>query len=278
MTSSKSKSNKSSNSGKQKKSKRKKSKRKIKAKKIIYYDITEKNVLFKNHKYFWKSIKLNYFFWLSTLICIRLLTYFGKKGHTFSEGVISFYFAILVGYGIHYISHAYDFGKLYEESSFSVIKYLKKFKNIDRLIRFLLLYTFDFHDKIHHDTSINKKKVNIFYEFFQNILTEGGFLIIVAIFTNLKINIYGCKFALNKTVILLWGILYATVHNINYAFQKISQHTNHHIDPRTNYALDTLDILFDTKYDLDNIENLNWNWGGNMIIITLLMIYFKIDI
>lgn len=260
------------------KSKVNKSKRKNISNKIIYYDITEKNVLFKNQKYLWKSIQINYFFWISSFICIALLTYSGTQKHTYCQGIVSFYFAIFIGYIIHYISHAYDFEKMYEDCNLSIVQYIRSCKMVDKIIRIILLYTFDFHDKIHHNSNINKKKINIFYEFFQNIITEGGLLIIVILFTDLKINIFGYKFTFNKTIILLWGILYTTVHNINYAFFKTSQHINHHIDPRTNYALDTLDILFDTKYDLNNIENLNWNWSGNIMIITFLMVYFKIDI
>ena len=96
---------------------------------------------------------------------------------------------------------------------------------------------------------------------------QGGLLIIFTVTSNIN---------LDKTAILVWSLLYSSVHNINYVISKNSQHRNHHIDPKTNYALDILDILFDTKYDLNNIENLNVNWGINMIIITFLIIYFKL--
>jgi hypothetical protein len=112
-------------------------------------------------------------------------------------------------------------------------------------------------------------------EFIQNFLIEGGFLILLAHCYNFSIDIGSFKFKLNKSVLLLWGLLYATVHNINYIILGCDQHTKHHIDPKTNYGIDTLDILFDTKYDINNIENLN-HGSINVIIITLIILYFKI--
>ena len=105
---------------------------------------------------------------------------------------------------------------------------------------------------------------------------EGGFLILFSTKSNLAVDVFGTNLRFNRAILLLWGLMYASVHNINYRVFKNSQHINHHTDPKTNYALDILDILFDTKYDMNNIENINFDWGINMVIITFFIIYFKI--
>jgi len=260
---------------KNKKNKIMKSKR-LKKKRINFYDITPKNQLFKNIREVWYSVKINKWFWYAVILSIWCITHYGTKKYTLIEGFLSFLVAILLGYAIHYISHAYDFEKLYMESNWKSIKYIRKFPFVDNIIRKIILYTLDFHDKIHHDTSINRTPFNVLMEFIQNILMEGGFLILFATKSNLGVNLFGKKLRLNKAVLLMWGILYASVHNINYRIFENSQHINHHIDPRTNYALDILDILFDTKYDMNNIENINFDWGINILIITFFIIYFKI--
>ncbi len=248
----------------------------VEIKRINYYDMATKNQVFKNIHPFWQSLKINGKFWISILFIIWLITYNGTQGYTLTEGIISFLAAILLGYIVHYVSHAYDFEKLYNNSSWPLIKYIKSKPKVDKVIRKFILYTLDFHDKIHHNSSINRTPFNITMEFLQNIFMEGGILILFSTKTNLSINILGGKFRFNRAILLLWGLIYASVHNINYRFFENSQHRNHHIDPKTNYALDILDILFDTKYDINNIENINFDWGINMVIITFFIIYFKI--
>ena len=162
-----------------------------------------------------------------------------------------------MGWYIHYLSHAYDLLMIYENSSGSIINYIKSNDRLDTIFRTIIYYSTDFHDKIHHDTSVNKESFNLFWEFFQNFLMEGGLLIIIAYYYNIKVNIGNHIFKFNKAVLLLWGMLYASVHNINYIILGCDQHVNHHINPKTNYGIDILDILFDTKYDLENIEDLN---------------------
>lgn len=262
-----------------KKSKKNKNKEKSKQhykKKKNYYKNATKNQIFKNSAAVAASLKMNLKFWIAMLFCIWLITSAGTKGYTFTESVISFIMAILLGYAVHYISHAYDFEKLYEQSNWKLFKYIRSKPKVDKIMRNIILYTLDFHDKIHHNSNINRTPFNVAMEFIQNILMEGGFLILFATKSNLAINIFGANLRFNRAILLLWGLMYASVHNVNYRIFENSQHINHHIDPKTNYALDILDILFDTKYDMDNIENINFDWGVNMIVITFLIIYFKI--
>ena len=77
-------------------------------------------------------------------------------------------------------------------------------------------------------------------------------------------------------VILLWALMYATAHNINYLFLKPTVHRDHHLHEDTNYGLDIADIIFDTKYDLTDIEDYN-HISINLIVITAIMVYFFKD-
>lgn len=238
--------------------------------------MTNKNNFFKNLNYVKKSIKINFVFWISIAICLIIITQFSDD-KSYSNTIITFILAILLGWYIHYLSHAYDLLMIYENSSGSIINYIKSNDRLDTIFRTIIYYSTDFHDKIHHDTSVNKETLNLFWEFVQNFLMEGGLLIIIAYYYNIKVNIANHIFKFNKAVLLLWGMLYASVHNINYIILGCDQHVNHHINPKTNYGIDILDILFDTKYDLENIEDLN-HAALNVILITLIIIFFKIFI
>lgn len=235
-----------------------------------------KNIFFKNFNYVRESIKINFIFWISIIICLLIITMFSDD-RSIINSIITFILAMLLGWYIHYLSHAYDLLIIYKNSDNFFTNYIKSNTTLNYIFETLIYYTTDFHDKIHHDTNINKDKFNLFWEFFQNFIMEGGLLILIAYFYNIKLRIGNFVFKFNKAILLLWGLLYATVHNINYIILGCSQHVNHHINPKTNYGIDILDILFDTKYDLDNIEDIN-HASLNVIFITLIIIYFKIFI
>ena len=164
----------------------------------------------------------------------------------------------MAGHIAHRISHNVNFTDAYN-------KYKKNNVNprIDNILlkfcRFL-----DFHAITHHDTTINKQTENILYEFFNNVITQGGAIIIFVKLVNYFIDF---------RVVMLWALMYATTHNINYLFTKPSTHRDHHFHDDTNYGIDIADILFDTKHDLDDIETHN-HVSINLIIITLVIIYF----
>jgi len=76
----------------------------------------DKNAIFKNVPVLWKSIKLNWMFWITCLISIFLLTYFNNENKSYVNGYITFIIAMLVGWYIHYLSHAYDLLQIYKNS------------------------------------------------------------------------------------------------------------------------------------------------------------------
>ena len=207
-----------------------------------------------------KSIHKNYLFFVEIIFCIYFLNLYNSKKITFVNSLCSFYITIFLGWFIHLLSHTINYEKIYDSLKLPIHSIMDKF------IRKFILYTFNFHDQIHHDSSVNKQFMNVIIEFIQNIITQGGLLMIINNYFHLQ---------LDNTAILLWGLMYSTVHNINYRVTNNLQHRNHHIDPTKNYALDFIDILFNTKYDLQNIENLNFSWGNYMIIITFLIIKFN---
>ena len=214
-----------------------------------------------------KSIQTNIIWWIITFFCLLIINKHSGK-NTFCETVISFIFAMIYGYYVHVIFHSLDFEKLYTESNNFITRFLQQDENINPVVLFILRQL-DFHSKIHHDSTVNKQPFNIFMECLQNIISQG-FLIIIS-----SIEILGFKFNFDGNAIIMWTLLYLSIHNINYNFVNQQIHIDHHINDKTNYGIDLLDILFDTKSDLSIIENMNY-YIINSIFITFFIIKFKL--
>ena len=239
----------------------------------------QKNFYFKRIALVYKSIKLNYIFWITALFSIVIISFYTNEKQTFrsriTSGIISFICAMYFGYSIHSLSHTNNACLLYNDNNSSIIKYFKSIPKVNKAIINFFTYTFDFHDKIHHDSTINKQPINIIIETIINFLIEGGLLILFTTYVNININLNSYTFRFNRAILFLWAMLYATVHNINYNIKSPIQHVNHHKEYNTNFGIDTLDILFDTKYDIENIEIFN-HGAINIAVITFLILYFKI--
>ena len=204
-----------------------------------------------------ESIIVNKWFYFSLILCFYMFKQSNPEKTSYITLVFSYIFIMIAGHVSHRISHHLNFTDIYN-----------KFKknNINPCMDNILSKTckvLDFHSTTHHDSEINKQPVNILYEFLNNMLAQGGFFIIIVTFVNYFIDF---------RVILMWMLAYATNHNINYLFLKPSTHRDHHLDGNTNYGIDLADILFDTKYDLDDVETHN-HISINLILITLLIIY-----
>jgi hypothetical protein len=237
-------------------------KNKNKNKKITKYDnesISDSNI----HKNklniaFKESIKKNKWFYLSLLLCFYMFKQSSPDNTSYILLVVSYIFILIFGHMAHRISHNVNFTKTYT-------KYKKNNMN-PQIDRYLLNFCrfLDFHSITHHDTTINKQPLNILYEFLNNVITQGGAIILFVKFVN---------YFIDYRVVMLWALMYATTHNINYVFLKPSTHRDHHIDNNTNFGIDIADIIFDTKYNLDDIETHN-HVSINLIIITLIIVYF----
>ena len=215
-----------------------------------------------------QSFQLNYPFYLVLLVCIAFLAYYSDT--SFVWAIITVIFASGAGYLSHYVSHKINALELFQQ--------LNKENHITNTYAKTGIELFckmiDFHDQTHHNTDINKNWENIAIEFAMNFYVQaGGFILIIWVARQL--NLY---------VITLWGLMYATIHNINYAIHPPATHMLHHIDKTTNYGIDIWDIIFNTKYggdySADKIENIN-HYAINTAIITvaiLLVMNVKVSV
>ena len=233
--------------------------------------------------YLKQSFTKNYIFWSVYLIGIIFFSLrYGTEKHPSTKiisGIVSIFIAMIFGWWVHMISHSTDFLQLYDdllksESIFGkLLNYLPEF--VHNFIRGIAYYVLDFHDKIHHDSTINKRWYNVLMEGLENLLMEGGFIIIVANILNVELIIKNSfindTFRFNNTLIFIWGLLYTTVHLINYRIIHPNPHIEHHMDYYTNYGIDTIDILFNTKYDIKGVEV--FNHGTINIIVIFVLIY-----
>lgn len=204
-----------------------------------------------------ESIVKNKWFYLSLLVCFILFKNYGNSDTSYGVMIFSFLFILTMGYMFHRIGHNIRYKEIYNKHKKNAVNYY-----VDYIITTICEFV-DFHTVIHHDTSINKKPINICYEFINNFMLQGGLLVI---------GVWCYNRFIDNRIILLWALSYATVHNINYLFIKPSVHRDHHIDDQTNYGIDIADIIFDTKYDLTDIESHN-HMSINFLIITGLIIY-----
>ena len=205
-----------------------------------------------------ESIQKNKWFYLTLLLCFYMFKQSNPNTTSYLSLGVSYIFILILGHMSHRISHNVNFTKMYNK--------FKKNNINPRIDEYLLHFCrfLDFHSITHHDTTINKQPANILYEFINNVITQGGAIVIFVKLVNYFIDF---------RVVMLWAFMYATTHNINYVLLKPSVHRDHHIDNNTNFGIDIADILFDTKYNLDDIETHN-HVSINLIIITLIIVYF----
>ena len=191
---------------------------------------------------FIKSVDKNWYYILTYIIGVTAISiqYGNSSSHLSNvmNGIITLLNSIYVGWSVHYVSHNINLVNMYQGSSFR--KYIKdKYELLDWSL-FRLCKIIDFHDTEHHDTTINKRWINIITEFIQNIVMVSVTFIVLNHICNLNFN---------NTIILSYGIIYAITHNILYSDGSSITHTQHHTDKYTNYGLDFMDIIMGTKYD-----------------------------
>lgn len=203
----------------------------------------------------WKSIYGNYVFFIALFFCLYKFKQNTKYDASYLILFLSFIFASIQGYFSHYVSHHINFTDFYNTCD----NILTRNKYVDGCLRSCVDFL-DFHDKIHHDTDINKQTQNICYEFLNNVYMQGlGVVLIIKL--------------IDIRVLLLWAFMYAAVHNINYLYVKPTTHKDHHVNHHTNYGLDFVDILLNTKYDYNDVEQHN-HAAINLILITYVICYF----
>ena len=213
----------------------------------------------ENHLYIlWNSIYKNYLFFIVLFYCFYLLKNNKKYNSSYFILLTTFILSSISGYFVHYISHHINFTEFYEncDNMFTRNKYTNYV--LSSFVSFI-----DFHDKTHHDNYNNKEIKNIIYEFINNVFMQGiGMVIVIHL---LKL--------LDTRIIILWAFMYATIHNINYLYLNPTTHKCHHLNYHTNYGIDYVDIVFNTKYDINDVEIYN-HAVINLLIITYILMYF----
>ena len=216
-----------------------------------------------------QSFKLNYQFYLMLLICVSSIAYYSNTSIIWA--LITIVLISVAGYASHYVSHRINALELFQKLDNS--NYITKNEYVKTgLMTFCKML--DFHDQTHHDTDINKKWENIAIEFAMNFYVQAGAFIII-IYIARQLNMY---------VITLWGLMYATIHNINYDIAPSATHILHHKDKETNYGIDIWDVVFKTKYGGDDsvstLEDIN-HYAINTALITaiiLLLMNVKVSV
>ena len=203
-----------------------------------------------------KNIQINYPFYIVSLFCLYFLALKTKKNYFIT--VLSFIFISGFGYFVHWCSHAIPWTELYSQQD----NFFSQNIYTDQIVRCFLNFM-EFHDVTHHDSSINKQFHNIFLEAVNNSVTQGLLFVFAAIIIK-QVDLWAC---------VLWALLYATFHNINYVLHSPETHVNHHVDPTTNFGIDIWDIIFNTKYPDEEPENYN-HYGINLILLTIIICYF----
>ena len=119
----------------------------------------------------------------------------------------------------------------------------------------------------HHHEPDDKKWYDDVIETFVNIFGSGGIIVLVA---NLIVErMFGVKI-LDNHIILYNALLYTSTHMFNYHYYDVQTHVSHHLDPTTNFGPDIMDIIFGSKQEGGEIENMD-NSIINVIILAILV-------
>ena len=121
----------------------------------------------------------------------------------------------------------------------------------------------------HHNPKINTTWYAELIETVVNILGSGG--LSLAIMNMFVEDVFKIKL-LDNDVLLFTTFLYTSFHMINYHVLKVPTHVKHHQDSNTNFGPDIMDILFNTKQDRDNIEDMNHGVINVVLILSLILI------
>lgn len=201
---------------------------------------------------FLKNLLSNAIFYISLFICSIMIS--SKQGYSANFGVFSLCISLFAAYCTHWLLHNEVF--------------LQKVRHIP-----IISTIFAFHNDHHHNSLINKKPINIFLEFIGNTITFGGggavFFKILRYLLNIKTQF------IDESILLMLGLSYASAHMINMNIIEEKNHTLHHKDIHKNYWPYEFDILFNTMYDDKTIATYN-NWSINVILITIIIIKYKI--
>ena len=216
----------------------------------------------------WNSILLNKVYYITLSICLGVFAWYDDSTsflYAFHKTVSSYMLVTFWGWYIHYISHYCNISELYKYyRNTHSLKFDMK-HTFDYIVYNVYYYMCDFHHIVHHDSSVNKTLQNRTIEFLTNIWFQGILFFFVAI-------ILGIYSSINWNIVILWAMVYTTTHNINFEYVKPLCHQQHHKNERTNYGIDTIDVIMGTKYDISCLEDFN-HMSLNVFCFTICILY-----
>ena len=131
------------------------------------------------------------------------------------------------------------------------------------------IFPMTFFHGFHHNPKINTTWYAELIETFVNIFGSGGLSLAIV---NMLIEIIFKVKILDNDVLLFTTFLYTSFHMINYHILKVPTHVKHHEDVNSNFGPDIMDILFKTKQNGDNIEDMNHGVINVVIILSFILI------
>ena len=218
------------------------------------------------------SILGNWPFWTVCLVCLSTIAY--SQSVPYLDVVVTFVASMYLGYDLHRKTHERNITALYDGLNSPILDYVKTHMPWLEAGLKWFVYHCDFHDKIHHDSKINKRPYNVMVEVYQNLLSEGLIAAALCCWLRPTITIGGRAFSPHVPTIVFWALLYTSVHNINYEILRPQEHINHHLHPQTNFGIDLMDILFDTKYEQEGFEIMH-HAVPNIVVITALILWIQ---
>ncbi len=113
---------------------------------------------------------------------------------------------------------------------------------------------------------------NNFFSHFIQIVVE---FVALMSFIWLKFNLSWMSF-LNEWVIIFFYLFYTTIHNINYSIFHVNRvHEMHHKLRIKNMGPDICDIIFNTKYDVENSMENTDHYIPNIVVCLILTLLLK---
>jgi hypothetical protein len=198
----------------------------------------------------WESIKQNAVFYVTALLCCVVIAF--RSNSSVFWAVVSLVYVSFFGYVVHVFAHNVSFAEMLAKTENRFVKHPLVHKPLKDFC-----YLMDFHEAVHHDTSVSRETNNLLTEFALNFFTQGGALLAMILFFR----------SLNLYIVLLWALAYCTVHIINYDYLRPEAHARHHENKNVNYGIDLWDLTFATKAEGDPIEPIN-HYAINMGLIT----------
>ena len=218
------------------------------------------------------SILANWPFWTACTAALVIMTH--NDGTPYLDAFITFVASVYLGYDLHRKTHIRNVTKFYDEMDNPIVTYIREnTPRLDAAVKWFACHG-DFHVEVHHDSTVNRKPYNVLVEVYQNLLTEGLIAAALCYLLNPSATICGITIRPHIPTVVFWSLLYTSVHNINYDIIRPKEHVNHHLFPDTNFGIDLLDILCDTKHEPEGFEIMH-HAVPNIVGITLLILYFR---